>query len=233
MDSTRGRLDQVKVSVLVFVSLAGVVCGMTLLFLGMRAVMEIGGSCAEGGPYVSARPCPDGVPLAMFGGIFGGVGCLFVYIWQTWSRGIAGFTLLAWPALFLSLGWNFLEFGLDPPGAGGLAWGWLVCAVTFAAMGGVPLVLGARWIVPSILPVGREPGSPARSAGGLSRWSATRPASSLAPTGPARPDLPSTATAETDDVVDALERLAALRAAGALSEEEFAAAKRRLLETGP
>jgi hypothetical protein len=47
---------------------------------------------------------------------------------------------LAWPGLFLSLGWNFLEFAFAPPG-GGLAWGWLVCGVLFALMGGLPLLL--------------------------------------------------------------------------------------------
>jgi hypothetical protein len=44
--------------------------------------------------------------------------------------------LLAWSMLFLSLGWNFLEFGLHAPGGGGLAIGWLVSAAAFFAMGG-------------------------------------------------------------------------------------------------
>jgi len=43
----------------VFVSFCGVVIGLTLTFLVMRALMAIGGSCASGGPYVSARQCPD------------------------------------------------------------------------------------------------------------------------------------------------------------------------------
>jgi hypothetical protein len=45
----------------VFVTLAGAVCALTLLFLGMRGVMEVGGACAEGNaPYVIAQPCPPG-----------------------------------------------------------------------------------------------------------------------------------------------------------------------------
>ena len=32
---------------------------------------------------------------------------------------------LAWPALFLRLGWNFLEYGFVPPG-GGWVWSWIV-----------------------------------------------------------------------------------------------------------
>jgi hypothetical protein len=55
----------------------------------------------------------------------------------------AALPLLAWPALFLSLGWNFLEFGVQPPG-GGLAWGWLVPGVMFVLMGGGPLWLAWR-----------------------------------------------------------------------------------------
>ena len=54
-------------------SLALATCGLTWLYLGMRSVMEIGGACAEGGPYEIATPCPDGVPLLMVGGIFLGL----------------------------------------------------------------------------------------------------------------------------------------------------------------
>ena len=50
---------------------------------------------------------------------------------------------LAWPGLFLSLGWNFLEFSFAPPG-GGFAWGWLVCGVVFVLMGGLPLLLAFK-----------------------------------------------------------------------------------------
>jgi hypothetical protein len=54
----------------------------------------------------------------------------------------------AWSALFLSLGWNFAEYGVHPPG-GGVGWGWLVCAVVFIAMGAAPLLLwlGVRWTI--------------------------------------------------------------------------------------
>ena len=42
---------------------------------------------------------------------------------------------LAWSALFLSLGWNFWEYGLQPPGTDGI-----ICGVVFAIMGAVPLL---------------------------------------------------------------------------------------------
>jgi hypothetical protein len=46
--------------------------------------------------------------------------------------------LLGLPAigglLFLALGWNFIEFGLDPPGGEGTVWGWLIPGVLFWVM---------------------------------------------------------------------------------------------------
>ena len=126
-----------------FLSLAGVTCGLTWVYLAMRSVMEVGGACADGGPYVSAQPCPKGVAVTMLGGIFGGLICLGLFVWfvSKLGRGYAGIALLAWPALFLSLGWNFFEFGLDPPGEDDeLVWGWLVCGVVFFLMGGLPLL---------------------------------------------------------------------------------------------
>src|SRR5438552_4163232 len=44
---------------------AGLSACITIVFFGMRAVMDIGGACASGGPYVSANPCPEGVGLLM------------------------------------------------------------------------------------------------------------------------------------------------------------------------
>ncbi len=124
------------------IGVAGMTLSLTWLFLGMRAVMAIGGACADGGPYVSRQSCPDGVPLLMTLGIFG----LFVFgafllIYGSriggWYGNLVG---LAWPALFLSLAWNFLEFGLHPPGETGPAWGWLFCGVVFVVIGAGPLL---------------------------------------------------------------------------------------------
>ena len=130
-----------------FFSVAALSACLTVIYLGMRSVMEIGGACASGGPYEISTPCPDGVPLLMVGGIwglfiFGGLTAWFVG--QLGSNYI-GILAFVWCALFLSLGWNFLEYGLDPPGADdGPVGGWLVCAVLFALMGGLPLLALAR-----------------------------------------------------------------------------------------
>ncbi len=140
----------------IFVSLAAVAVALTWLFLGMRSVMEIGGACAEGGPFVPVRPCPKGIPLVMIGGVWGGIIACFVYAWQAFKHHVPNFIGFAWPALFLSLGYNFLEYGFDPPVENyGLVWGWIICGVVFVLMGGLPLLVlmgpimrGFRWTAP-------------------------------------------------------------------------------------
>ena len=122
-----------------FVGLAGVCACLTMLFWSMRAVMEIGGSCASGNvPYEITRPCPQGVGWMMTVSILGGIVFLGMYI--VCSVGGPSLWPLAWPALFLSLGWNFFAYGFDPPFGSGVAPGWIICGVLFALMGGVPLV---------------------------------------------------------------------------------------------
>jgi putative oligomerization/nucleic acid binding protein len=242
-----------------FLSLAGAVCGLTWLYLGMRKVMEIGGSCADGGPYVSRQPCPEGVPLLMVGGILGGLVCVGLFVFFASKLG-AGYTIIAafaWPALFLSLGWNFLEFGLDPPPpAEGAEWGWLVCAVVFGLMGGLPLLGLAR---PSVLrkalwPPDPEPFSPAANAsriigtaesifgrpaettlmdsrpsvGDPAPWSGS-PYTGSPPTTGASP-APAKPPPPADGVVAQLERLAALRDRGALDAAEYERAKKAVLD---
>ncbi|HET7472577.1 MAG TPA: hypothetical protein VFJ71_05595 [Candidatus Limnocylindrales bacterium] len=132
--------------------LAGIVVGttsITLLFLGMRAVMDVGGACADGGPYVSAQPCPPGVPLAMIGGMFGLFAAAGLLVWfgSQIGKGAAAIVTLGWPALFLSLGFNFLDYAFHPPDTAATpVWGWLVPGVVFWLMGGGPLAIAiAAW----------------------------------------------------------------------------------------
>lgn len=127
-----GALAMVAIS-----CLAMGVC-LTLLFLAMRGVMDLGGFVAAGGPYEIAHPAPDWVwvvPVSIVGGfLVGGVNLMA-------ADRAGGYTLVLpiWCVLFLSLGWNFLEYGVRPPG-GGLAWAWLMCAVLFFVMGLAPLL---------------------------------------------------------------------------------------------
>jgi hypothetical protein len=225
------------------IPLAGVACGIALMYLAMRAVMGVGGFCAEGGAFEIRQHCPKGVPLLMFAGIWGGLIMLGLYLWQASKYHVPSLVGLAWPALFLSLGYNFLDFGLHPPGPdGGLVWGWLICAVVFGLMGGLPL-LGFGKLVFQPFFRDEEPQSrpPLHPLAGLRAASELRDrlrqAQSARSTTTSPADTGSSTTGSTsysdgndnDSLVVALERLAALHRTGELSDIEYEAAKQRLL----
>ena len=125
--------------------MAGVAGSITVVFLGMRSVLDVGGQCASGGPYVIAVPCPDGtwtLPLA----VFAGLGFVFLAVAGGTKVGGIYATLpgLAWTGLFCSLGFNFLQWGIAPPAdpsvdssGGGLVF--VLLGLMFEAMGIVPL----------------------------------------------------------------------------------------------
>lgn len=227
-----GRL--IRKLVFQFVGLGGFCLWLTMLSLGMRSVMDVGGSCSSGGPYLSAQPCPSGawvVPVAIWLGLLS----LGVYLLGSLPQG-PHLAALAWPALFLTLGWNFLDYGIHNDGPGSV--GMLVCAVVFGLMGGLPLlVLRDRTMREHVLlgddGVGRPPPptiprpvatatrSAARSARVVLRPRTTRPTP---------PGEPGSATAADADLVSRLERLAAMRDRGILTEPEFREAKRQLLD---
>jgi hypothetical protein len=160
----------------------------------------------------------------------------------------AALPLLAWPGLFLSLGWNFLEYGIAPPGGeSGLAVGWLVCGVVFVLMGGAPLLIAigarnelregsggavaSRYGMPTFSSRARSSRAPGQSP-------SAGPRTTVSDRVDESPEGPATAPAATPgasgapgdpDFVGALERIADLRRRGDLTTEEFEAAKRRLL----
>ncbi|WP_183093636.1 hypothetical protein [Nocardioides stalactiti] len=119
----------VRSIVVTYVCVLLVGMGLAWAFLSMRAVAGVGGSCASGGAYEIATPCPDGswliaiaIPMmliAMFAGSGFGM-----------SVGAPALLLPMWALLFGSLGWNFLEFGVKD----GVEIGFLVCGVMFWGM---------------------------------------------------------------------------------------------------
>jgi hypothetical protein len=140
---------------------------MTLLWFGMRDVMDLGGFVASGGPYEIAHPAPDWVWI-MPVSIVLGLACAFGNVVAAWRADGFNLALPAWGALFVSLGWNFLEYGLRPPGGGGPVWGWLVCAVVFFAMGlpVIPMLIKGTGPLVSPRGVRRRP-SALRMSGGV------------------------------------------------------------------
>jgi len=156
-----GRLSQVPKSesspvigyLVMFIGVAMVAYGITALWFGMRDVMDVGGYCAEGGPYVSRQACPDGAETLMLTGIPVGIIGLFVAMFgcSKSSPGATGLLLLGWPALFISLGYNFIDYAINPPENMDGTAGWWVCGIIFGLMG-LPALAGIPWLVRSIRP---------------------------------------------------------------------------------
>ena len=141
-----------------FIGVAMVAYGITALWFGMRDVMDVGGYCAEGGPYVSRQECPDGAELLMFTGIpLGIIGLFVAMVGAAKSAKGAGalLLLLGWPALFVSLGYNFIDYAINPPENMGSTAGWWVCGVMFGLMG-VPALFAIPWLVKGIQPERRN-----------------------------------------------------------------------------
>jgi hypothetical protein len=255
-DDSADARPSLRTTFWLLVSLAGVAAALTLLFMGMRAVMAIGGACAEGGPYVIANPCPKGIPLVMIGSIWGGLILAGIYIWQTTKAKVVSFAGFIWPALFLSLGWNFFEFSVRASREGqGLAWGWVVCGVLFALMGGIPLLIATRTLFGRKALIGSSisnlGGSLKMAATGLSTVRQLRSAmpeilramSSAAAAWPQSSGYPtvtvtgtgSTPTSGAPDpggLVAVLAKLDELHRSGALSDDEYQAAKKQVLGKG-
>jgi len=133
---------------------------ITWAFFAMRAVMEVGGSCADGGPYVSAQPCPAGagliaiaIPVMIITAMAGSAAAISVQA--------PNLLIPMWGFLFGSLGWNFLEAGITGPH---LDWSSIVCGVVFELMA-LPAILGILAAVKvAVLP----PNPPPPGTG--SRW---------------------------------------------------------------
>lgn len=211
--------------ILYAIGVAGLAACLTVVFLAMRAVMDIGDFCAEGGPYEIRQHCPEGVPLLMVLGIFGlfGFGGLMAWKGSVIGGVYGALVLLAWPALFISLGFNFLQYAFDPPGADqGIVWGWLIPGVLFMIMGAGPLLA----LIPS------------RGAGSTDDPAQLRRSRSrLLNTVVARAEQrgwtvtgSQSAVSRSEVFVAQLERLAKLRNDGSLTELEYEQAKRALLD---
>jgi hypothetical protein len=114
---------------------------VTVAYRAMRAVAEVGGYCADGGPYVSAQHCPHGTVGAVTAAV--GLG-LAGAITSTIAAGrlrVPSPMLLAWAGGFGSMAWLYLHFGLHPASGGPRDVGWLVCAGVFAVVAVLPLPL--------------------------------------------------------------------------------------------
>jgi len=141
----RGPLGTTLATVAGFVAAAGFTAALVVLLNMMLEVTAQGGFCAKGGPYVIQNECSDQValltPLSIFAMvIFVGIGIA--------ARGVGYLVaVLAWPALFCTLGGGFIYSAQYPSfGPTGYFLGGL-----FLLMGGVPLLLGIRGLIRSMI----------------------------------------------------------------------------------
>jgi hypothetical protein len=198
--------------VLLLVGVAGVSLCLTLIFLAMRAVLELGGTCGND----NGVACPDGVPLSVVAGIVGSIG--FGAMAAAGGRAIGGqyrgIASLAVPALFIGLGWNFLEYGVRPPGGGRLEWGALVSGVLLVLVGGAMLLTAIQGRSSDESAPRRDPRLMRRLLGDLQAR---------------QRQLTARAEGSRTDLTSRLERLSALHRAGSLTDAEFDEAKRRVI----
>jgi len=230
------------------VGAAGLAMCITLMFYGMRSVMDVGGACADGGPFVPAQSCPQGSPAALILGTFGwfGFGALTFVGGALVGGAWAGVGILAWTGLFAALGWNFLDYGLFNSPDGEIVWGWLIPGVMFQVMAFAPLVIGGTIVgsmrAMSVSGPARRPGGSGRPGGAPEViWVSGpgQPAVQTAGAGrtsgpvnsgePVPDDAAAPFTEGTQALLDRLERLADMRSQGLLDEAEYGTAKDAVL----
>lgn len=207
-------MKQARGSVWIFLSVGVVAGALTVIFLAMRSVMDIGGSCASGGAYVIARPCPGHVAALMPGAIWAGLIFAGSYVFFAARYAVPSLVSLAWPALFLSLGYNFFDYGIH-----GQA-GFVVCGIVFVAMGGVPLL----WALPHLWRVyvlgrGDDP----------KPWHVSSTGALVGTSLDALKLFNRFGQTPNEDMTDSLERLDELHKKGALDDLEYAQAKNRVI----
>lgn len=122
--------------------------GVALVFPSARAVLAVGGSCAEGGPYVIAVPCPGQTTLLTSVGIIAFMAGSLLSLFGQRGFGVPAWGY-GWAALFGAGAAAFFEAGLrEDVGAWHLC-GWIFVAL---ALGAAPMlfiwwprsVLGSR-----------------------------------------------------------------------------------------
>jgi hypothetical protein len=201
--------ERVRGTLGILITGGAVTASLTVLFLSMRAVMSIGGSCGSAG--TDLPPCPGNTAGLLPAAIWGGLIFAGLYVWRAAKAKVPSFVSLLWPALFLSLGYNFLDYAFT---GGTVAAGFLVAGVVFVLMGGAPLI----WALPHLFRVyvlGEiEADKPWHVTATGNAVGAVRTLSRLAP---------------KRDMTDSLEQLAQLHKSGALDDFEYAKAKDRVI----
>jgi hypothetical protein len=187
------------------------VAALALTCFELVKLMDIG-TCASGGPYVSARQCPDGTGSRML--ILTGAILAFTIALMASGQGMFFFGLLfcALAAVFVRGAITDDNFAAVGFGVGGM----------FAIMGLIPLGMAIRgWF--------EDDASQGKSrAAGIAAFTQMAQQGVVVPTF-ATPAAAAPQQQSQPNTVSQLEELAALRDRGVLTDGEFQAQKARLL----
>jgi hypothetical protein len=113
---------------------------ITWLLAAMQAQMEVGASCASGGPYEIVAPCPENTTALVLVGMFGGV---FVALAGTIAAVSAGAPNLLVPYWTFTIGGMAVTFIIDGFAEdGGWVWSWILVGLLnlFLALPGLYLM---------------------------------------------------------------------------------------------
>jgi hypothetical protein len=207
-------------------SLLGMLVTLASLLLMTWALYHLvrTGTCASGGPYVSARPCPEGTAAKILG-LTGSIFALLIGGGIYAARGnrghgaTLGMGIVLWSLLFISLAAAtfvaaFGPANNDDPGARTAA---IVLAIVFLPMGILPLIGAVGF------GFGRT-----RLKGSVSEGARKYPEPAPPPLDFSPPPRAPGAQAG-DDVAGRLRKLDELRDSGLLTDDEFEAKKAEIL----
>jgi len=116
---------------------------ITWFLAAMRVQMEVGGSCASGGPYVVVAPCPENSTALTLVGMFGSVVAALAGTISAVSVGAPNLLVPYWTATSGGMATNFLVDGFSSDG--GTGWGWVIAGVLMLLMALPGLYLMSPW----------------------------------------------------------------------------------------
>jgi hypothetical protein len=136
-----GALRRAFAAAVLGLGIAAGAAAITLLSMLLRSATAVDGSCAAGDAVLADQPCRSHTGAALLLAVAGALVCLLAVSWGASVLGAPRPLFLAWPVLALTLGWNFLRDGFDPPMGEGIALGYVVGGVVFLLLGAAPLLL--------------------------------------------------------------------------------------------
>ena len=116
---------------------------ITWFLAGMRAQLEVGASCATGGPHVIVAPCPEHSTSLTLAGMFGAVFVALAGTVSALSVGAPNLLVPYWTATSGGMAANFLVDGFSSDS--GLVWSWIVIGLLMLLMALPGLYVMSPW----------------------------------------------------------------------------------------